>query len=91
MVQNLSCARRRESGGKAPVGSGGGGVIIRVQPGASLVGLILHSVTGPLYDNGLGVLQQSVQDGQRHGAVIEDGCPILKGLVGDQNERFKIT
>ncbi len=49
--------------------------------------LILHSVTGSFDDNGLGMVEEAVQDGRGDGAVIvENGGPLLEGLVGGQND-----
>jgi len=49
--------------------------------------LILHPVTGAFDDDGLGVVEQTVQNSRSDGAVVvENGGPLLEGLVGGEND-----
>lgn len=50
--------------------------------------MVLHAVTGSLDDHGLGLVEESVEDGAGDGAVVvEDGGPLLEGFVGSDDER----
>ena len=50
--------------------------------------MILHAVAAAFDDDGLGVMQEAVQDGGGDGAVVvEHRGPLLEGFVGRQNNR----
>src|SRR6185436_8805605 len=51
-------------------------------------GLILHPVTGALDDDGFRMMEKAVEDsGGNRAVVIEDGGPLLEGLIGGENDR----
>ena len=53
----------------------------------SLVFSVLHPVAGALDDDGLGVVQEPIQNGGGNGAVVvEDRRPLFEGLVGRQHD-----
>jgi len=55
--------------------------------GGSGLDAILHSVTFPLNGDGLGVMEETVEDGGGDDAVVvEDRGPALEGLVGGEDD-----
>ena len=53
----------------------------------SRVVAVLHPVAGTLDDDGLGVVEEAVEDGAGDGAVVvEDAGPLLEGLVGGDDQ-----
>ena len=48
---------------------------------------VLHAVAFALDDDGLGVVEDAVEDGGGEGGVVvEDGGPVLEDLVGAQDD-----
>jgi hypothetical protein len=57
--------------------------------GGSGLNGILHAVASTLDDDGFGVVEKAVEDGRGERAVVvEDGGPVLEGLVGGQVAKF---
>ncbi len=48
---------------------------------------VFHAIAGALDDDGFGVVEEAVEDGGGDGAVVvEDGGPLLEGLVGGEDD-----
>jgi hypothetical protein len=58
------------------------------QDGGSGFDAIFHAVALALDDNGLGMMEDAVEDGRGEGGVVvEDGGPVFEDLVGAEDDR----